>query len=90
MDAINYYLHIVWEEADSRSYNFNKEKFIAVENIEKINVNSEQINFERNHLLNKLRTRDEKKYNNLKLINDFETHPLFHLTKGEIESWEKT
>lgn len=90
LNAINFYLHIIWKEAESRSYNFNKDKFIAVENIEKINVSSQQIDFEKNHLLNKLKIRDEKMYNKLRLCDDFEAHPLFHLIKGEIESWEKT
>ena len=48
------------------------------------------LNFERNHLLKKLKLRNQKVYNKLRLLDDFETHPLFHLIKGEIESWEKT
>lgn len=90
LHAINYYLQAVWKEAENRSYNFNKDKFIIVENIEKINVSTEQLVFERNHLLNKLKIRDEKMHNKLSLIKDPETHPLFHRIKGEIEPWEKT
>ena len=34
LDAINYYLQFVWIEAENRSYNFNKDKFIEIVSIE--------------------------------------------------------
>lgn len=48
-----------------------------------------QLNFEKKHLLNKLKIQDLKKYDEIIGIFDIETHPLFNLIEGEIESWEK-
>jgi len=53
-------------------------------------VNSGQLDFEKNHLLKKLKFRDEKKYNEIIDIVNFETNPLFNLINGGIEPWEKT
>ena len=89
LGAINYYLHNVWMEAMKRSYNFDKNKYIPVSNIEAIEVTLKQLDFERKHLLNKLKLRDEKKYNEIIVVKNFETHPLFNQIAGEIEPWEK-
>jgi hypothetical protein len=88
--ALNYYLHYVWVEAKKRSYSFDKNKYIPVSDIETMEVTAKQLNFERRHLLDKLKLRDENKYNEIVAINNFETHPLFKTIAGEIESWEKT
>jgi hypothetical protein len=89
LNAINFYLKAVWLEADKRNYSFDKTKFEEIPQIEKINVTTEQVNFEKNHLLKKLNLRDKKKFNEIIDIVNFETHPLFNLIKGEIEPWEK-
>jgi len=89
INAINYYLKSVFLEAEKRNYNFNRSKFSEIKDIDKINVTTEQLNFEKNHLLNKVKLRDEKKYNEIIDLVDFETHPLFNLIDGEIEPWEK-
>ena len=89
LDSINYYLQYVWIEANSRNYHFDKSKFKPIENIKKIPVNSGQLEFERNHLLEKLKIRDVKKYNEFLIVSHIETHPLFNITDGEIEIWEK-
>jgi hypothetical protein len=89
INAINFYLKSVWLEADKRNYKFDKNKFEDIEDIEKINVTTEQLNFEKNHLLKKLKLRDLKKYNEIIDIVNYETHPLFNLIDGEIEPWEK-
>ena len=88
LEAINYYLHHVWVEANTRSYKFDKTKFLQVKSVEIIDVTTEQVNFERNHLLEKLKKRDEKKYNEISVINCFKTHPLFKPILGDIEPWE--
>ncbi|MDP8201421.1 MAG: pyrimidine dimer DNA glycosylase/endonuclease V [Candidatus Tenebribacter burtonii] len=89
ISAINYYLKLIWLEADNRNYSFDKRKFAEITDVEQINVTIEQINYERKHLLYKLKTRDEKKYDEIIKIFNFETHPLFNLIEGEIELWEK-
>ena len=40
------------------------------------------------HLLNKLKIRDPEKCKALKKIKTIETHSLFKVIDGEIESWE--
>ena len=89
LDAINYYLSSVWNEAARRSYKFNQDKFLTIDSIEKIEVTTEQLNFEKNHLLKKLRTRNLKKFNEIRILSEIETNPLFKLIKGEIELWER-
>lgn len=88
LEAINYYLIFVWLEADNRNYKFDKSKFIEIQTIDKINVTTEQLLFEKNHLLKKLKLRDMKKYKELVGIEQIETHPLFNLIIGKIEPWE--
>ncbi len=89
-NAINYYLKYIWFEANDRNYNFDKSKFVEITDLKKINVTSGQLDFEREHLLNKLKLRDRKKYNEIAHLKSFETHPLFNLIEGDIEPWEKT
>nr|MDA3929795.1 hypothetical protein [Prolixibacteraceae bacterium] len=90
INTINFYLESIWLEATRRRYNFDKSKFERVLNIEQIDVTSGQLNFEKKHLLTKLKIRDLKKYDEFAGVSDIEIHPLFHLIDGEIESWEKT
>ena len=89
IDAISYYLEYVWLEADRRNYRFDKSKFVEITDIKRITVTIGQLNFEKNHLLKKLKLRDVKKYNEINDLINFETHPLFNLIAGEIEPWEK-
>lgn len=87
--GINFFLKYICIETSKRHYKFHPVKFIEIENKEKINVTTAQINFEKNHLRKKLKLRDKNKYNeNIDTIN-YETQPLFNLINGEIEPWEK-
>lgn len=88
--VINFYLKSVWLEAAERNYNFDKSKFVEINDIEQINVTTGQLNFEKNHLLKKLHLRDLIKYNSFVGLVDYEPHSLFNLIDGEIEPWEKT
>lgn len=89
LDAINFYLQHVKVEADARSYNFDKSKFTPIESIELIEVTTMQLEFERKHLLRKVKIRDKIKHKEILAVLHFETHPLFKLIEGEIETWEK-
>jgi len=89
IDAINYYLKLVWLEAKKRNYNFAKIKFKEIIDVEKIVVTDGQINFERTHLLKKLKLRDENKYYEIVDLTNFKINPLFYQVKGDIEPWEK-
>lgn len=89
LQAINQYLGVVYTEANKRGYNFDSTKFNNDFNEQHIHVNDEQVTYEKNHLLNKLKIRDLKKY---KEVHDiaFDVHPLFKIVKGAIEDWEIT
>lgn len=87
--SINNYLHHVWYEANKRGYNFDKSKYTLFENVDKINVTTGQLNFEREHILSKLKVRDFKMYHELINITKPEIHPLFNQIEGEIEPWER-
>ena len=86
--AIATYLHFVVDEADNRGYNFNKDKILEHAKYNTIPVNEGQIEYEFNHLLHKLKTRDRARYEELKSLKEIETHPLFEKVDGEVEDWE--
>jgi len=94
--AINNYLQEIFFESLIRQYKFNKNKIdkktislIDQRIKKKIPVTTGQIDHERNHLLAKLKIRDEKKYKELLKIKKIELHPLFKIVKGNVEKWEK-
>jgi hypothetical protein len=89
IDAINYYLTVVYNEASSRNYNFDKNKIGEVSGECMIPVNTGQIKYEFEHLLRKLRTRDIQSFGKISEITEPEIHPLFILKEGDVEKWEK-
>lgn len=88
IDGINQYLVVVYNEALTRNYNFNKDKINW--NFEPliINVTNGQMEYEKQHLLNKLKVRDKEKFDRLKSIKKVDQHPMFKIIKGNIENWE--
>ncbi len=86
--AINLYLSAVFYEAESRNYNFNKEKIDWNFTPVQLTVTQGQIHYEAAHLLNKLKIRDEIRYNGLLKIKKPAAHPLFTIIPGAIENWE--
>ena len=89
VDCINRYLAAVYQEAEKRGYNFKKDKIDWKFKPATIKVTTGQVKFERIHLLNKLKIRDNLKYLELKGKRNFEVHPMFIIVVGEIENWEK-
>ncbi len=89
ISSIDFYLEAVWNEANSRGYNFDNKKFNSGEVVDKIAVNSGQVSYEANHLLKKLSVRDKDKHSQFINIEKFELHPLFVFREGGIEDWEK-
>ena len=88
VNAIRYYLIDIYKESLARGYSFDKSKIGRVSKQIKLTVTDEQINYEAQHLLNKLRTRDKNKYLLLESNRNFSPHPLFRIIKGNIEDWE--
>ncbi len=87
--AIHVYLDFIWQEAKTRGYNFNSNKFDKYDNIDLLPVNSGQLAFEKEHLLRKLAIRDQAKFASLKAVDGADLHSLFYQIEGEIELWEK-
>jgi hypothetical protein len=52
-------------------------------------VTTGQLEFEIKHLKRKLRVRAKEQLKEIMLIKKYESHPLFAVIEGEIESWEK-
>jgi len=86
---INTYLNELYKEAKNRGYNFDFNKIGHINSdLEKIRITSGQIEYEFNHLLNKLKIRNAELYENLRNIKDVEINDIFNKTPGDIESWE--
>ncbi len=88
VDGINQYLHCVVDEADRRGYNFDRDKLDQVENTQSINVTSGQIEYEKTHLMNKLRERDYNRFLAFREETKIEVAKMFKVIEGNIESWE--
>jgi len=88
LDCINQYLISIQEEALQRGFKFDREKinweFIPTT----MTVTKGQLEYEMEHLLNKLFTRDKKQYHLLRKITIIDSHPIFNVITGEIEKWE--
>jgi hypothetical protein len=88
LKGINKYLAAVYQESKIRGYHFNKEKFNICNEHVSLTVTSRQIEYEAQHLLKKLKTRDIERYFRLLKETYIEPHPLFKIIDGEIEVWE--
>lgn len=91
VQAIGYYLRIVYREAVKRGFNFNIKKLpvITGKKISKIWVTDLQVSYEWGHFKSKLEKRDRERLDRIKLIDVPEHHPLFKIKKGPVEKWEK-
>jgi hypothetical protein len=87
-DCINQYLATVHQESVKRGYNFDRSKIKWDFKPFKLNVKSGQLNYERNHSLNKLKIRDISRYKELLEKEKVEPHPLFKVVEGNIEEWK--
>ena len=89
-ECINQYLSIIYEEAITRGFNFDKRKINWNFEPVKLAVTKGQIEYETVHLLRKLKIRDRNKYTILSGKKRIKTHPLFIVIRGKIEPWENT
>lgn len=94
LKAINTYLYYVYNEATRRGFNFDKSK-IDIDKCDpsiKMTVSSGQLGFESNHLARKVRSRKNPDKESIFYSDSFAivgAHPMFKVTKGGLESWEK-
>ena len=89
LSAIDAYLAVIFEESISRGYSFDGSKIGHFEKAAQIEVMLGQVEFEWRHLRTKLSTRTPLMYKALQNISDPECHPLFCITEGGIERWER-
>ena len=89
LDAINYYLSKVFDEARSRNFSFDKEKINWNFTIKLMTVTQGQIEYEIEHLKSKLLVRDVEKFKIINSVKKPDSHPLFIIIEGKIETWEK-
>ncbi|MEI6710744.1 MAG: pyrimidine dimer DNA glycosylase/endonuclease V [bacterium] len=88
LDGINQYLSEVFHEATRRNYNFDRKKIDWGFKPTILTVTQGQVEYEKNHLLKKLQTRDLKKFEEIKTSDIFNAHPIFEVVEGGIEEWE--
>ena len=88
INGINQYLSIVYYEAISRCYKFDKAKINSNFTPVILPITEGQLGYEVNHLLNKLKVRDKVRYYNLLNFKHYETNPLFEIIPGDIANWE--
>lgn len=87
--AIGYYLNKVLDEAIQRGYNFDGSKVVKSGVFPKMFVQSGQIDYEWEHLLNKLKNRAPTLYEINKCLIKPLPHPLFVIIPGGLENWER-
>jgi hypothetical protein len=88
VNSINRYLSEVYYDAAKRNYNFDRRKINWNFSKKSLKVTDGQLEYEVKHLLIKLKKRDMRKFKELRNIIKFSPHPMFRVTKGDIEGWE--
>lgn len=86
---INNYLFCILEEARKRGYHFSKNKVRKSATQEKIVVTSGQLEYEREHLLKKLKQRSPENHKTFRQEKNIRPAKLFRVAKGKIAEWEK-
>ena len=87
--SIAEYLRIVYAEAVNREYRFAAEKITRARLRAPLSVTRGQLEFERRHLLEKLKLRDPERAAQLERVRNPRPHPMFRVVRGSIEQWER-
>lgn len=91
LNAVGYYLRIIYEEANRRGYNYNFSKIIRPEkSVEKIEITNGQIEYEYMILMERLEKRTPDKFKENQATFEVLPHPLFLIKEGLPERWEKS
>jgi len=89
LSAISLYLKAVHEEATARGYAFDKSKIKPWRRQVNLSVTSGQLDYEWQHLMAKLETRNPALHQKWSGLRERETHPIFSPCAGDIEPWER-
>ena len=87
--ALAEYLRGVRQEGEARGYSFAAGKISRARTTRPLTVTRGQMNFEWEHLKQKLTRRAPHWLERLESIADPDPHPLFRVVPGGVESWEK-
>ncbi|HEX3839063.1 MAG TPA: pyrimidine dimer DNA glycosylase/endonuclease V [Steroidobacteraceae bacterium] len=87
--AINRYLAAILSEAKARQYSFDGTKVGPIRSRARISTTQGQLEYEWQHLLEKLRVRSPTQYQRLRTVTEPEPHPLFRIVAGPVEPWER-
>ena len=88
--SIASYLHVVYEEAVQRGYNFDANKIDEARFAGRIRCTRGQLLHEWAHLKLKLETRNLKRHAELVAVAEPQPHPLFQIVDGDVEEWERS
>jgi hypothetical protein len=88
--AIASYLREVAREAARRGYRFDDSKIAGCGECPALVVTSEQLLFEWEHLMGKLRSRAPTVAAEHAAVTIPDAHPLFHIVPGPVAEWERT
>jgi len=83
------YLRAVHAEAVNRDYRFAAWQISRSRAPNHLTVTRGQLEFEWDHLMEKLRTRDPKWQARLATVKAPRPHPLFRVVRGNVAKWEK-
>lgn len=89
LQAIDFYLHQIFQEAKGRGFSFDHRKIGRRAKVGRIKIASGQIRYEMEHLLKKIRKRDPGWLKNIKDRRRIAPHPLFKKILGRTAFWEK-
>ena len=87
--AIAEYLRAVYAESRARAYNFDSGKISRRGSAEATTVTREQLQYEWDHLVEKVNTRDKAWAIRLGSVIRPRAHPFFRVVPGRIEDWER-
>lgn len=89
MAAIGRYLSALEDEAARRGYHFDRSRIVVIGDCDVMPCTVGQLEFERTHLLDKLRRRDPAQYQRLQAVRRPQPHPLFVVRRGARADWER-
>ncbi len=97
LDYLEFYLATILEDSLIRGFDFNSSKLklpsktFSHSKLSRLPVTRDQVNYEWQHLLEKLKLRQPSQFKKLKTLeNDqIQINPLFKIIPGPVESWEK-
>jgi hypothetical protein len=87
--AIGHYLRIVYKEARSRGYSFDRSRIAMPGGRARIRTTKGQMAYEKKHLSTKLEVRDPERFRKTKDARRLRPNPVFSIVSGGIEEWER-